>query len=137
MNAHADAGAMKSSGGGLAKAVASECEHMVRMFDSQLADLEEVARQLRAKRQQWSEKLEAARAGDAKAALSRAPHGAVKTLVLEELRASQSGMDTKSLFDRIVPTLPMITRRSIRQALARLSENGAVVRKGLHWHSNT
>jgi len=112
---------------------ADQCERMVSILTMQLADLEDLVADLTERRRAWAERLSLIRKGDVQAAIPRAPHGAVKALVLHELANSPEGLEIEAVVDRVGNQLPMITQPSIRQVLMRLAKQGKVQKTGLKW----
>ena len=133
MNAHPDAMKLSAASRSKERSGRKQCEQMLRIIDAQLADLEPIVEQLRRKRREWVDRLDEEITLANGPVVRRAPRGSVKSLIIKELKASEKGLDTLSLCGRISAMLPMMNPKSVRQALARLNDQGVVVAQGGRW----
>lgn len=105
---------------------------MLRILDEQLDDLAGITKQLQRKRQQWADKLDREQL-IVPAGGGRTRHGAVRALILTELRSAENGLEGGAMVRRIVGLVPTLSPQSVRQALYRLKQQGDVSLKDGLW----
>lgn len=132
MNAPPEGLATKDRQHELHERVRGECAQMLRLIDAQLADIEEIARNLRAQRAKWAAWADEGLPSTHEKS-ERAPRGAIRELVLRELEATAEGLDANTLTRRLSALLPSMNPRSVRQALTKLAGQGLVERDAGRW----
>lgn len=112
----------------------AECERMIAFLQSQVKQLAEMKHEAEVRLNQWTQKLEVARAGKLiPNANGRAPRGALQAAIEDALKQSSMPMTTAEIEWSVSKTLHDFNPRSIWLALRKLEKLGVAEESSGRW----